>query len=217
MLGAEPVVAQPAPTFQARIDAAVLALRDSNQRLRRASPQFVQGLAEFVSGNLLFVLLHEMAHAPITQMGLPVLGKMEDAADTFAALRLIRLGSDFSHRVLINAAKGWFLADRRDQETGNKVAFYDEHGLNQQRANQIVCLMVGSDDEKFKDLAKETKLPEERQDSCAGDYSNVAYSWDLVLKPHRRAPDQPKTKIDVVYGPAEGRVPPAEKATASSL
>jgi hypothetical protein len=43
--------------------------------------------------------------------------------------------------------------------------------------------MVGSDDEKFNDLAKETKLPEDRRDSCAGDYSNAAYSWDLVLKP----------------------------------
>jgi hypothetical protein len=29
--------------------------------------------------------------------------------------------------------------------------------------------MVGFDDEKFKDLAKETKLPQERQDTCAGD------------------------------------------------
>jgi hypothetical protein len=52
------------------------------------------------------VVLHEKAHASITQMGLPVLGKMEDAADTFAALRLIRVGSDFRHRVLTNAAKG---------------------------------------------------------------------------------------------------------------
>jgi hypothetical protein len=36
-----------------------------------------------------------MAHIAITEMGLPVLGKMEVAADTFAALRLIRVGSDF--------------------------------------------------------------------------------------------------------------------------
>ena len=97
------------------------------------------------------------------------------------------------------------MADRRDKKTGDEVAFYDEHGLNQQRAYHIVCLMVGSDAEKFKDLADETKLPKARQDSCAGDYSNAAYSWDLVLKSHRRAPDQPKTKIDVVYGPADGK------------
>ena len=41
-------------------------------------------------------------------MGLPVLGRMEDAADTYAALRLIRSGSNFSHRVLTEAAEGWF-------------------------------------------------------------------------------------------------------------
>jgi putative metallopeptidase DUF4344 len=232
VVGAESVAAQPAPTqpatppqsatpaqpqalpeaavgadagkLQARIDAAALALRN-NPQFKNLSPKYLQGLAEFVSGNMLFVLLHELAHAAITQMGLPVLGRMEDAADTFAALRLIRVGSDFSHRVLTEAAKGWFLADRRDQKTGNMAAFYDEHGLNQQRAYEIVCLMVGSDEDKFKDLAKETKLPEERQDSCAGDYSNAAYSWDLVLKAHRRAPDQPKTEIDSLYGPAEGR------------
>jgi Putative metallopeptidase len=193
-LGAGPIGAQPVPSssvpqspaaqsptspeaaprtesgkFQARIEEAARALA-ANPRFKNLSPKYLQGLAEFVSGNMLFVLLHELAHAAITEMGLPVLGRMEDAADTFAALRLIRIRSDFSHRVLIEAAKGWFLADLRDQRAGDKVPFYDEHGLNQQRAYQIVCLMVGSDEEKFKDLAKETKLPESRQESCASDY-----------------------------------------------
>jgi Putative metallopeptidase len=237
MFGMEPVIAQPAPSpspaplqssappeaaakaelekFQARIDAAVLALRGSNPRFKNLSPKYLRGLAEFVSGNMLFVLLHELGHAAITQMGLPVLGRMEDAADSFAALRLIRVGSDFSHRVLTEAAKGWFMADRRDQKTGDRVAYYDEHGLNQQRAYEIVCLMVGSDQDKFKDLAAETKLPEARRDSCVGDYSNAAYSWDLVLKPHRRAPDQPETEIDAFYGQAEGRAKIAQQVARS--
>jgi hypothetical protein len=221
MYGMGPVFAQPVPEstqpskFQARIEAAAVALRESNPRFKGVSSKYVRGLAEFVSGNMLFVLLHEMAHVSITQMRLPVLGKMEDAADTYAALRLIRSGSSFSHRVLTEAAEGWFMADRRDQKAGDPVAYYDQHGLNQQRAYQIVCLMVGSDGEKFKDLAKETKLPEERQGSCAEDYSNAAYSWDLVVKPHRRAPDQPKTKIDVVYGPAEGRAAVAQRVNSS--
>jgi hypothetical protein len=59
--------------FQERIDAAVPALRENNPRFTDLSPQYVQGLVEFVSGNMLFVLLHEMAHVSITQMGLPVL------------------------------------------------------------------------------------------------------------------------------------------------
>jgi hypothetical protein len=230
MFGSGPVCAQQPPShlsvppqspeappgkFQERIDAAVRALRESNPRFTDLSPQYVQGLVEFVSGNMLFVLLHEMAHVAITQMGLPVLGRTEDAADSYAALRLIRSGSNFSRRVLIEAAEGWFMADRRDQKMGDKVAYYDEHGLNQQRAYQIVCLMVGSDDGNFKDLARETKLPEERRDACAGDYSNAAYSWDLVLEPHRRVPDQPKTNIDVIYGPAEGRTSTAQQVAQS--
>jgi hypothetical protein len=200
--------------FQERIDAAARALRD-NPRNKNLSVKYLQGLAEFVSGNMLFVLLHELGHAAITEMGLPVLGRVEDSADTFAALRLIRIGSDFSHRVLIEAAKGWFLADLRDRKTGDTVQFYDEHGLNQQRAYEIVCLMVGSDREKFEDLAKETKLPESRQDSCAGDYRNAVYSWDLVLKPHLAPRDRPMTKIDAIYGPAEGRAATARQVLLS--
>jgi hypothetical protein len=205
----------PPGKFQESLDATVGAIRENNPRLKDLSPQYVQGLTEFVSGNMLFVLLHEMAHVAITQMGLPVLGRTEDAADTYAALRLIRSGSNFSHRVLIEAAEGWFLADRRDQKMGDKVSYYDEHGLNQQRAYQIVCLMIGSDDERFKDLARQTNLPDERRDGCAGDYSNAAYSWDLVLKPHQREPDQPKTSIEVIYGPAEDRVKTARQVASS--
>jgi Putative metallopeptidase len=223
VFSAEPIFAQPASPeaassegekFQARINATAVALGD-NPRFKNLSPRQRQELAEFMTGNVLFVLLHEIAHVAITQMGLPVLGRPEDAADSFAAVGLIRIGSEFSHRVLVEAAKGWFLADRRDKGTGDTVAYYDEHGLNQQRAYQIVCLMVGSDEDKFKDVAAETKLPKARQESCAGDFSNAAYSWDLLLKPHVRASDQPKTKIDVVYGEAEGRLEVAAQALRS--
>ncbi len=200
--------------FQVRVDAAARALHDDPQ-FKHLSLRYLQGLVEFVSGNALFVLLHELGHAAITEMGLPVLGRMEDAADTFAALRLIRIGSDFSHRVLIEAAKGWFLADRRDRKTGDKVQFYDEHGLNQQRAYEIVCLMVGSDQDKFKDLARETMLPEERRDSCAGDYSNAVYSWDLVLRPNLSLPGRAKTEVDAIYGPAKGRAATAQQVLRS--
>jgi Putative metallopeptidase len=213
-----PISAQTAATeteeFQARIHATAQKLGDQ-PGFKNLSPKDREQLAEFVTGNIMFVLLHELAHAAITQMGLPVLGRQEDAADSFAATGLIRIGSGFTHRVLAEAAKGWFLADRRDRETNDPVAYYDEHGLNQQRAYQIVCLMVGSDQEKFKDLATETKLPKARQESCAGDFSNTAYAWDALLKPHLRAPEQPKTKIDVAYGDAKGRLDVVAKAMRS--
>src|ERR1700723_3954009 len=83
------------PNLQARIDAAALAL-GSNPRFKRLSPKDRQQLTEFVAGNMLFVLLHEMAHATTTQLEIPILGKKEDAADFFAVTRLIKLGSGFS-------------------------------------------------------------------------------------------------------------------------
>ena len=86
------------------------------------------------------------------------------------------------------------------------LAFYDEHGLDQQRAYAIVCLMVGSNSDQFKELAHWVQMPEARQDTCLGDYSNAKYSRNLVLKPFLRAPDQPKSTIDVAYEPVTGNL-----------
>jgi hypothetical protein len=133
-------------------------------------------------------------------MKIPILGRREDAADGFAITRLIKLDKTFTDGVLDATAKGWFMSDRRDKKTGDTVPFYDEHGLDLQRAYQIVCLMVGSGEEKYQKLADETKLPKDRQKGCAGDFGDAFYGWEASLMPHLRAPDQEKTKIDVVYG-----------------
>ena len=60
-------------------------------------------------------------------------------------------------------------------------------------------------------LATEVKLPEERQGTCQGDFSNASWSWEQVLKPHMRKPDDPKTKIAVNYAD------PGEYATLAEL
>ena len=132
-------------------------------RLKKLSPQTKKQLVEFVVGNTLFVMAHELGHGLINEMNMPVLGREEDAADSFAVVTALKMSSGFSERVLIEAAKGWVLASKRDKKQGNALAFYDEHGLDLQRAYNVVCFMVGSDPEKYKTLAADTKLPEERQ------------------------------------------------------
>jgi hypothetical protein len=213
LLSAGSAPAQPAPSasppsaspsFQARIEAAARALQN-NPRLKNLSEQQRIDRVEFVVGNTLVLLLHEMGHVHISEMHLPVLGREEDAADTFAALRLLQIGTDFSRNSLAEAAKGWFLNDRRDQQTGEKPLFYDEHNLSQQRAYQIVCLMVGSDPVKFKGLADETKMPETRQKTCKRDYAKALAAWDSVLMPHRRGSGPSGARINVVYGDGMGR------------
>ena len=172
---------------------------DKSPRLKKMSATKKKELVEFVLGNTLFVMSHEMGHILISEMSLPTLGKEEDAGDSFAVLFALRLKSAFSERVLYEAAKGLVLSSYRDKKEGNALAFYDEHGLDLQRAYSVVCLMVGSDQEKYKPLATETKLPEERQKSCVRDYKTSLWSWETVLKPHLRPADQPKTTIKVEY------------------
>jgi hypothetical protein len=153
--GTPSAVAQPPPPepsqaakiqserFQAKVDEAARQL-DNDPRLKRLSQQQRKDLVEFVTGNMLFALLHELGHAHIQEMGLPVLGREEDAADSYAITAMLKVTTDVSHNVLVQAAKGWFLDDARDQKEGNTLAFYDEHGLSKQRAYQIICDMVGA-------------------------------------------------------------------------
>jgi hypothetical protein len=189
--------------LQGRIDAAAQMLKDAPVFAGLADTQR-RDTVRFVVGNLLFVLLHEVGHVQITEMGLPVLGREEDAADGYATIMMLAMKNEFSEHVLMEAAKGWFYSDRRDRMEHAPLVFYDSHSLDRQRAYQIVCYVVGSDPEKFARLAEETGLPEDRQSSCQGDFSNAEWSWNKVLEGHKRT-TQPRTEIDVRYGEPTAR------------
>jgi hypothetical protein len=177
----------------------------ADPRFRGMSESQREKAVEFITGNIIFVIGHEAGHAVIRQMGIPVTGHEEDAADIFATLMALMCTDAFADRVLANAALGWFLSDRRDRRQGEKLEYYDEHGVDLQRAYNIVCLMVGSSMTKFAGVATAAKLPTDRQQTCAEDYLSASESWDNVLQAHLRKPDEPKTAINVVYGPSEGK------------
>jgi len=194
----------------ARLEAAVEAI-STHPRVTDRPRDKLKAATEFALGNVLFVLLHEAAHGLISDLGLPVLGREEDAADQFATVTMLDMKTEFTHRTLVHSAKSWLISDRRARDKGEVVTYYDNHGLDLQRAYNIICLMVGSDNERFADLANEVNLPEQRQESCIFDYSNAQWSWERALKPHRRAPGEKRTKYQIVYGKAEGRYELFEK------
>jgi Putative metallopeptidase len=206
--GGGSVLAQQGPSaptsIEERINAVARALQ-SRPRLKHLSEKQRESLVNFITGNMLFVMLHELGHGAVSEFNIPITGREEDSADNFAIVNLLQVGSAFSHRILVEATRGWFLSDRRDRDDKEPLEFYDEHSLDKQRAYQIVCVMVGSNPVEFKDLADQTKLPEDRQKSCKHDYDTAASGWGAELKPHRRSADQPKTKIDVVYGDGKGQ------------
>jgi Putative metallopeptidase len=221
LFGAGTGVSQPAPLDPEQIQARVTASEQFKERvievarnlkdhpqLRRLTPEDRANAVQFVFGNMLFVLLHELAHAAIADLELPVLGREEDAADEFAILRMLWVGTALTNRVLADATKGWFFSARRDRKEREPLAFYDEHSLDQQRAYQVVCLMVGHDPNEMVNLANEMKLPDDRRESCKRDFAKASSSWAAVLKPHRRAPDQPKVEIETIYGEGKGELAP---------
>jgi Putative metallopeptidase len=194
----------PAEAFQAGIDE--VAREFGKDRSRRLTSEQRRARAEFVFGNMLFVTAHELGHALVSELDLMVLAREEDVADTYATIGVLKCGADFARRVLVEAAKGLFLNAQRDRKAGDTPQYYERHGLDEQRAYQIVCLMYGSDPARFKDLADETQLPQDRRRSCGWDYDTASRSWDRALTPHLRKADQPKPRIEVIYGEAKGRL-----------
>jgi hypothetical protein len=82
----------PAKLFQARLEAVVHALANE-PRLKLIRPENRQALIEFILGNMLFVVVHEIGHAVIGEMEMPVLGREEDAADAFAIYAALWFGA----------------------------------------------------------------------------------------------------------------------------
>jgi hypothetical protein len=135
-----------------------------------------------VVGPLLFIVLHETAHAVFHILALPVLGQEEDAADQVAVLAATRFGGDFAERML-RAAAFMYDHDSRVRKPG-EADFADVHGLDRQRFYNVLCLAWGADP-KLYDFAKDLgKLPEERAEGCAAEYEQVRYAVRVLLRKH---------------------------------
>lgn len=182
------------------------------ERLSAVSEDDEQEFVEFVFGNALHVLFHEAGHLLITAFEIPVLGREEDAVDNLATLLLLDLETEEADWALMDTADGFFLADDAAAEAGEDFAFFGQHGLDQQRAFQIVCLMVGKDSETFGEIADAAGLPADRQANCADDYRQASQSWQRQLSPHSRAEGAGAAPTSIIYGR-----PPEELALTAEI
>ncbi|MEL6616852.1 MAG: DUF4344 domain-containing metallopeptidase, partial [Bacteroidota bacterium] len=143
------------------------------QVLSREVPR--ERLVEASRGAYDFVILHEAGHALADQLDLPITGREEDVADQFAALHLIRQGTQGAWAAIygalaLNAGGGFMESD-----------FADEHSLGPVRLFNVACLVYGSDPEKYSDLVGGDGLPEERAVRCPAEYQQVEKSFDRLL------------------------------------
>lgn len=142
-------------------------------------PATAQDLA--LEGNQ-HALLHEVGHALVDVLDLPITGSEEDAADQLATVLAVNEGAI---DIALSGAD-LFFAEAVDPEQLSAFDFWDEHDLDQKRFAAIVCLVVGSDPHRFSDVATDYGLPEEQIDVCEQEWDTAATSWERLLDDHLR-------------------------------
>ena len=131
-----------------------------------------------------FVFLHEIAHALIDKYKLPIIGNEEDAADRCAAyINLEELGEQGVKAVLA-AADAFAIESKAASGANRNMA--DEHLLSEQRFYNSLCMIYGSNTNKYSKIVTEGYLPKERAVRCANEYQKSVDSWVNLLAPWRK-------------------------------
>lgn len=167
--------------------------------LSRLDDKQIEEAVEFVVGNAIFVMFHEGGHMLISELDLPVLGREEDAVDALSSIMLLEARDDTLDKAMTDATDGWFLAGDKAEATGSEPAFWDSHGLDRQRAYQMVCMMVGHDADGFKEYADSIDFPASRREECVAEYERTRTSWISLLAPHMVEEGEASSSIAVSY------------------
>ncbi len=132
-----------------------------------------------------FAFLHEVGHALIYNYKLPIAGSEEDAADRCSSyINLKEMGESGVNAVL--AAADAFRIESK-QKSNTKRDMSGEHLLQEQRSYNSLCMIYGSDAEKYKYFVKDGYLPKERAARCPGEYEQTVESWESLLQPWRKS------------------------------
>lgn len=135
-----------------------------------------------VLGAWAFVFFHEVGHGLSDVFQLPLTGREEDAVDDFSSLFLIRAG--LSDAAL--SAAGFWLNKSSDPSMLTLPDFLDEHSLNEQRFGAIMCLLYGSDPERFEAITTKFGFTERRQTMCKEEFRRKNTAWEQILAPFER-------------------------------
>jgi hypothetical protein len=169
-----------------------------------SSAQSQGSVTDFVLGNVEFVLLHELAHALINDLDIPVIGSEETAADYIAATVLLRADqfdptrAERAREFLLSTANGLATSWEVDLATGREIQYWGVHALTIQRYYNIVCLLHGSNPELFASLPARMGMPEFRAVRCAAEYARADRSLQWLIDTYgRKADDGPGAPVDV--------------------
>ncbi|WP_448562077.1 DUF4344 domain-containing metallopeptidase [Trichothermofontia sp.] len=127
-----------------------------------------------------FTFFHELGHALVDVLELPITGKEEDVVDEFAAIMLLQSGDEGVAAALAGVAQ--FSVDAEEETELESLSFWGEHSLSSQRFYNIACFVYGSAPETFSNFIDDDILPAERAQLCEDEYAQKVRSWDILLE-----------------------------------
>lgn len=141
-----------------------------------------QSTRAYIEANVLAIFYHELGHALIDVMQLPIFGQEEDAADVLSVLLIDAFFEEEpAVEIAYATASSFLIDDAARQKTGGDVAFYDVHAPDLQRYYTLVCLFYGASPDAREFMAEELELPEARADGCPDEYDLAWSSWGPVM------------------------------------
>jgi hypothetical protein len=162
--------------------------------------------SDAIAGQFFYVAAHEMGHAVFDLDDIPIFGRLEDAADQFATYIMLQFGKGQA-RALIGGAAYAYRDDVRDKNISAPLqAFSSNHGAPQARFYNLLCLAYGADQKVFGDLIEKGYLPEDRAKGCKREYSEVAYAFKHLIRPHVDM-DMAKRVLETDWLPRDDKKP----------
>jgi hypothetical protein len=170
-----------APNFQMkRFHALLLSLCLAGPSL--AADRMDEKTEDFVAANMIAIFYHELGHALIDIMKLPIFGQEEDAADVLSAVLIDDFFTGQTAIRIAYATAFGFLGDTDLTSARNRdVAYWDVHGPDLQRYYTFVCLFYGAKPEEREEVARELKLPKGRKGTCKDEFAQAKRSWGPVI------------------------------------
>ncbi|MGE0158853.1 MAG: DUF4344 domain-containing metallopeptidase [Gemmatimonadales bacterium] len=140
---------------------------------------WTQEAQDQISGAIWFIMMHEVGHALVHQLDLPITGREEDVADQLAVWTLMGTGEKGAQ-----AAYAGTLAIQPATSQFEQYEFADEHSLGPVRLFNVLCWIYGSDPEKYGAIVADGHLPEERAVRCPGEWDRMSKAWQRLLAPY---------------------------------
>ncbi|MCG7497945.1 DUF4344 domain-containing metallopeptidase [Vibrio sp. Of7-15] len=147
--------------------------------------------AQATGDAIMHTLLHEYGHAYVFANEVPVLGKEEDAVDNLATILLLNFFEN-GDEIAYSAADLFALEDQ-DTSEYTESHFWDEHSLDAQRYFSTLCLIYGSDPEKYATMFEQEQIDEERDRFCIEEFEHQTQAWFEALQLSEYAEDKAKS------------------------